>query len=155
MNRAQLAKIIKKQIPLTRAMGLEVAACSATRGVKLKFPLKPNRNHKNTAFGGTLVAGQALASWAWIMSLLDSEDLRAHVVVQRQNSEFLSPVASDFLVSADPPAPEAIQAFLRTLRRRGKARIEISASVSARAAGGSRRHQLASKYVGEYVAVLE
>ena len=146
MTRDDLAQIIKKQIPLTKAMGLYVKRCSVANGVEFSLPLKPNRNHKNTAFGGTLVAGQALASWAWLMALLDKRGVAAEVVVQRQVGEFLKPVDQNFIVKTDKVLSQDVERFIKTLKRRGKARIVISARVL-------NKGKLAATYTGEYVAL--
>ncbi len=145
MTRSSLAQLIKSQIPLTKAMGLQVKRCSVRSGVVFSLPLKPNRNHKNTAFGGTLVAGQALASWAWLMAVLDQNQLNAEVVVQRQVGEFLRPVDKNFIVQTDKVPIQELERFLVTLKRRGKARIMISARVL-------NKGELAATYSGEYVA---
>lgn len=148
MTHNDLTRIIKKQIPLTKAMGLKVKSCSVSSGVQFWLPLKPNRNHKNTAFGGALVASQALASWAWLMALLDQESLTAEVVVQRQVGEFLMPVDSDFIVQTEKVSKKDAHIFLKTLKRRGKARILISAKIL-------NKGELAASYSGEYVALYK
>jgi thioesterase domain-containing protein len=146
MTKTSLAKILKKQIPLSNAMGIHVVKCSRFEGVQLRLPLKPNRNHKNTAFGGTLVAAQALASWAAIMAILEDEGLMAEVVIQRQFSEFIRPVKNNFSVKTHKITSNDILRFCKILRRFGKARIEISACVMV---GG----KLAATFKGEYVAI--
>jgi thioesterase domain-containing protein len=146
MTRNSLAHIIKKQIPLTRAMGLKVIRCSVVNGVEFSLPLKPNRNHKNTAFGGTLVAGQALASWAWLMALLEEWGVEAEVVVQRQVGEFLKPIDHNFRVITNKVLVKDVNHFFKTLKRHGKARIVISARVL-------NKGELAATYRGEYVAI--
>ena len=128
-------------------MGIKVVQCSVTKGVTFRLPLKPNRNHKNTAFGGTLIAAQALASWAWMMCLLEENNLHAEVVVQRQMSEFLSPVTKDFLVETRVPSAAQIKKFLNTLKKKGKARLLIQAEAL-------NHKKSACLYAGEYVAIL-
>ena len=146
MTREDLSQILKSKIPLSKAMGIRVSGCSVLGGVKFHLPLKPNRNHKNTAFGGTLVAAQALASWAWMMELLDKYNISAEVVVQRQHSEFRLPVKKNFRVATQKVSDAEIKRFLRTLARRHRARLRVSARVLS---GG----RLAAEYTGEYVAL--
>lgn len=138
--------ILQTQIPLSKAMGVRVLRVSTAKGVKFKLPLKPNRNHKNTAFGGTLVAGQALAAWSWLMSLLESHDLHAEVVVQRLQSEFYRPVDQEFTIETEVVSPKDISQFIKTLRKKKRARIAISTFVLV-------RKKIVAKYSGEYVAI--
>lgn len=146
MTKNQLKITLAKQIPLSKAMGIQVMACDSIKGVRFQLPLKPNRNHKNTAFGGTLVAAQALACWAYSMVILNRAICDAEVVVQVQQSEFLLPVAGDFQVVTEPISTEAIQKFLKTLERKSRARLRITARVIY---GG----RTASTYWGQYVAI--
>lgn len=148
MTKNQLAKMISTQIPLSKAMGLKVESASASRGVIFNLPLKPNRNHKNTAFGGTLVAAQALACWAWLMVFLNKKELDGEVVIQRQTGEFLHPVPRNFKVHVCPPSAQSQKQFLLALRKKRKARIEIYAEIIC-------KDQLAASFRGEYVAVLK
>ncbi len=141
-----LQKILKAKVPLTKAMGLKVLESSADGGVTFALPLKPNRNHKNTAFGGTLVASQALACWAWICELLLANQIDAEVVVQYQNADFLLPVKDDFKVTAKPTSVAETKRFLKTIARHKKARLRVTACVLLHG-------RLASRYTGEYVAI--
>src|SRR6185437_13585726 len=92
-----LSRVLRTQIPLSRQMGIQVTDSSPER-VQFELPLKPNRNHKMTAFGGTLVAAQALASWSLLMEILNDSGVSAEVVLQREHSEFSKPVTADFTV---------------------------------------------------------
>lgn len=146
MTPGGLTHILQTKIPLSKAMGVRVLRVSPSRGVKFKLPLKPNRNHKNTAFGGTLVAGQALAAWSWLMSLLESYDLHAEVVVQRLQGEFYRPVDREFIIETQVVSRKDILQFIKTLRRKKRARIAISTFVRL-------GKQVVAKYSGEYVAI--
>lgn len=150
MNSKSLTQILKKQIPLSQAMGIRVLGCSPRDGVKFSLPLGPNRNHKKTAFGGTLVAAQALASWAFLMAHLSEQEIEdVEVVLQRQESEFALPVSRDFVVETMPLSEKELNVFFKTLHRHGKARI----TVKARVLTSKRSNKIASTYQGEYVAL--
>ncbi len=141
-----LAQLLSTKVPITKAMGLRVLKCEIENGVRFALPLKPNRNHKNTAFGGSLIAAQALACWALICELLDKNNLLAEVVVQRQTGEFLRPVSGSFEVQTDAVRPKAVKRFLETMRRHNKARLQLTARVLLRG-------HVAGRYTGEYVAL--
>lgn len=148
MNRASLTlrRVLQTQIPLSKQMGIRVRACSE-KNVEFALPLKPNRNHKKTAFGGTLVAAQALASWSLLMQILARHFIDAEVVLQRERSEFYKPVVADFSVKTRSLARGDVNRFLRTLQSHHKARLEISAQVVCDS-------QVACEFFGQYVAVM-
>ena len=137
---------ILRQIPLTQKMGLKVKKASVSRGIELELPLGPNKNHKQTAFGGTLVAAQAVACWAWVVAWLESENISAEVVVQRQQGLFICAVDTDFKVKTQAVSKAATQRFRQSLLRHKKGRIKVTACVL-------RGQKIAAKYVGEYVAI--
>jgi thioesterase domain-containing protein len=145
MTRNRLQMILNKQIPLSKAMKLKVRAC-AGQGVEFALPLKPNRNHKNTAFGGTMVAAQALACWSWLMLLLEENAIVAEVVLQRQSAEFLRPVHYNFTIKTRSVNKSAQTQFIKTLKRFSKSRIQVESQVMMRG-------RLVGTYVGEYVAI--
>ncbi len=145
--RIPLSRVLRTQIPLSKQMGIRVVESSPKR-VKFSLPLKPNRNHKMTAFGGTLIAAQALASWALLMEVLFDRDIAAEVVLQREHSEFHIPVTSDFTVETRSLAADQRILFLRTLRQHKKARIEVSAQAKCNGL-------VACEFTGYYVAILK
>ncbi len=147
MNSKELTQILQHQIPLSKAMGIQVRRVSVRGGVHFFLPLAPNRNHKNTAFGGTLVAAQALAAWSWLMALLEYYQLNGEVVVQRLKSEFARPVDSDFRVATLPVSKTDVQKFIATLKKKRRARMAIRTQVRV----GRKK---AVEYCGEYVAML-
>jgi thioesterase domain-containing protein len=147
MTPGELQRILKKQIPLSQAMGIRVLSCSAKSGVSFQLPLKPNRNHKSTAFGGTLVAAQALACWSWMMAFLAENKINAEVVLQRQQAEFLKPVHFDFKVKTAPVLKAEQKKFVKTITRHAKARLTVRAEVIIQG-------RLAGTYSGEYVAII-
>lgn len=121
-----LQGLLDEEIPLTRAMGVEVLAYDGTR-LSLHAPLAPNLNHKHTAFGGSLYSLLVLAGWGLLALRLREETDGGHIVIQQGRIEYIRPVAEDFTARAD--LPEGFERFLRTYRRHGRARITIDAAV--------------------------
>jgi thioesterase domain-containing protein len=146
MTQLELQKFIHEKIPLSKAMGLQVAQASMEEGVSFNLPLAPNRNHKNTAFGGTLVATQAICCWAWVTLFLLKNSVEAEVVLQRQTAEFHLPVEGDFSVHVNPPSSEEAHMFLQTLKKHDKARIALKAQVT-------HKQNIVCEYKGDYVAI--
>ncbi|HTB22883.1 MAG TPA: YiiD C-terminal domain-containing protein [bacterium] len=123
----ELQAALEKHIPLTLALGLEVAEASP-RLVRLSFPLGPNRNHQHTAFGGSLYAAVVLAGWGLLWCALNSEGADADVIIAASRERFVKPVGAAF--SAECRAPQdALAGALRTLRRRGMARVDLESGI--------------------------
>lgn len=129
----ELQAALNRQIPLTLALGLQVEAASPGL-VRYSFPLEPNRNHKNTAFGGSLYAAAVLAGWGLLWCVLKDRRVVAEVVIASSGERFLSPVDGPF--TAECAAPDgAFEAALATLRRKGMARAEAESEIGC---GGRR-----------------
>jgi len=68
MTAQQLQDFLHRCIPATAALHIRVVSCGAD-GVALLMPHAPNRNHKNTVFGGSTTATDfALSSPSFSMS---------------------------------------------------------------------------------------
>ena len=122
----QLQELLAQEIPLTRAMGVEVLDYDGY-GLVLSAPLAPNINHEWTAFGGSLYTLLVLAGWGLLMLRLREEIGDKHIVIQQGHVEYLRPVAKDFTARAS--LPQDFERFLHTYRRHGRARLVIEAVV--------------------------
>src|SRR5690606_29114245 len=125
--------------PLSRAMRVSVVEAGERR-VVLSAPLAPNINHRETVFGGSAAALATLAAWTLLEVRLSLAGLPARVVIRRSRMDYLRPIARDLTDDA------AWDRFVRTLGRRGKARIALEAVVEH---AGSE----AARFAGEFVAV--
>jgi thioesterase domain-containing protein len=125
---ARLQAALSREIPLSRAIGITVASWDG-RTVRLAAPLAPNVNHQDTAFGGSLSAAATLAGWSALWLLLDAHDLQHRVVIQDAFIEYRHPVTADFTVECALPEAPVVERFLATLRERGRARLELVATV--------------------------
>lgn len=123
-----LRAVWREELPITNALGIEVAE-ARDGALMLRMPLAPNRNHKGTAFAGSLSALTTLAGWSLLWLALREAGADAHVVIQDSRMHYLLPVHSDALATALPPAPEEMARMLDTLRRRGRARVALEVVV--------------------------
>ena len=128
MSARDLEGFLHEKIPLTRAMGLRVAETSPPRLV-LEAPLAPNRNHLGTAFGGSLHALPTLACYGVLWTLLREAGIDGHVVVKRSSAAYRAPVTGTLRAVCERPAEARVAEFLGDLRRHGKARMELAATV--------------------------
>ncbi|HWR88210.1 MAG TPA: YiiD C-terminal domain-containing protein [Acidiferrobacterales bacterium] len=140
----ELERTLHAEIPLTRAMCVRVAHFDAT-GLTLRAPLEPNINHKCTAFGGSLATLATLAGWG-LLQLLLREQQPVTVVIQESSVQYLRPVAEDMQATCSMPQAGELEKFLRSLARKGMARIELEVLIPA---GG----ETAVKFRGRFVAL--
>jgi thioesterase domain-containing protein len=139
---ADLRATLANEMPVTQHLGIEVLGRQDGAPI-LRAPLAANRNHQGTAFGGSLNAIATLACWGAIWLALREARTPGVVVIQDSAIRYLRPVTTDFTAVA-VLAPDKIEKLLEMVRRRGKGRITLAATVSD-AAGA------AVTFTGRYV----
>jgi thioesterase domain-containing protein len=97
--------------------------------LRLAAPLGPNINDKGCAFGGSLVSLMTLAGWGLVTMKLMEAGFDADVYVADSDLRYRAPLYADLLAEATLGDGESWEAFFATLRSRGKARLEIVATV--------------------------
>ena len=125
---AELRATLANEMPVTQHLGIEVVG-RREGGPLLKAPLAANRNHQGTAFGGSLNAIATLACWSAIWLALREAAAPGIVVIQDSTIRYLRPVTTDFTAVADLSALK-IEQLMATIRRRGRGRITVTATVS-------------------------
>jgi len=115
---------LHQQIPLTRAVGIEVVRYSGSSLV-LRAPLAPNVNHEQTVFGGSLYSVAVLAGWGLMVLVLEDQQLDGHIVIQHSEIAYLHPVECDFEACSTLPDPEELDQFLKMVTRKGKGRLRL------------------------------
>jgi len=143
---ARLQDYINGQIPLSRAMQLAVTRWNG-RKLEVSAPIAPNRNHKATAFGGSLYSLAVVSCWGLFTLRLWEEELDGEIVIQQAHASYLAPVASDMLASCEFNDETRWQSLTNQLRRRGRARIALEAEVLV-------EKQAAFRLQGDFVAHL-
>lgn len=135
----QLEQTLHAEIPLTRAMDIRVLGFDA-RGLVLGAALAPNLNHKKTAFGGSLNSLATLACWGLIQLLVRDGERPITVVIQESSVRYLAPVTQDMQAHCPLPPAAEVEKFLHTLERKGRARLELEATIDADAETAVRFH---------------
>ena len=131
---ASLERVLHAQILISRALGVEVLRAD-DKGVLLTAPLEANANHRKTFFGGSAAALATLAAWAFAhRKLLDEHGLDADLVIQRSRMEYFGPASAQVDAECVMPLPETWDRMLRTVRRRGKGRIQLKVELRSEGA---------------------
>lgn len=124
-----LEREILDDIPLARAMQLQIAACGPD-GLTLLAPLAPNINDKGCAFGGSLASLLTLSCWALVVLRLRAIGEDCDVYVQDSQLRYLAPVWGEIRAESRLADGESWDAFFAMVGARGKGRLRIVASVA-------------------------
>lgn len=125
---AELERSILAEIPLTRAMQLELRDYDGER-LTFAAPLPPNINDKGCAFGGSLVSVMTLAGWGLVVLKLREIGTECDVYVQDSAVRYLAPVWSDFVACAQLADGESWENFAATLKQKGRSRATVDCRV--------------------------
>jgi len=125
---AALQVTFDHEIPITGHIGIRVESYDGKRLV-LSAPLKPNINHKATAFAGSLNSLVTLAGWGLIWLLLREWNISATTVIQDSACNYRRPVTRDFTATCVKPDEAELAYFARMLREKGRARLELQAEM--------------------------
>jgi thioesterase domain-containing protein len=115
-----------EQIPITRAMGVRVAA-NDENGFVVEAPVALNSNHLRTAFGGSINAVATLAAYGFLW--LELNDASVHVVVAESSIRFLRPVRETIRAICRRPNREELTTFRDQFAAKRKARIALHVKV--------------------------
>ncbi|MEO8635704.1 MAG: YiiD C-terminal domain-containing protein [Gemmatimonadales bacterium] len=139
-----LQRLLNTELPITKHLGLTVIAAGQDR-IILGAPLTPNRNHKGTAFAGSLNAIATLAGWSWLTGFLHIHRLAGQVVLQDSSITYTRPVTTDFTATCLTPEEAIIARFQAVYRRSGRGRLRLTVDIADEAG-------IAGSFTGRYVA---
>jgi thioesterase domain-containing protein len=146
INLEDINNYVYEHIPLTQALSAKIVAYDDEK-VVISGALKPNINHRDTAFGGSLSAFGVLSGWALLFIKLKEEGITCRLVIQKSSFDFKNPIPDDFTTIAFAPSDKNWCRFIKTLTKYNKARIIIDSKVQSPKSGLGGTHQ------GVYVAV--
>ncbi|MGF6148128.1 putative thioesterase domain [Kingella potus] len=125
MTEQQLQDFLRSHIPATAALGIRVLACG-TDEVRILMPHAPNRNHKNTVFGGSTVLGATVCGWALVH--LNCPQAAGNIVIQSSQIRYTAPAHGDLTVSAQSPGSGDWARFHKMYAAHGKGKIDLAAT---------------------------
>jgi thioesterase domain-containing protein len=97
--------------------------------LRLRAPLARHINDKGCAFGGSLTSMLTLASWGLVTLRAQQAGLAADVFVADSDVRYLAPLFADLEAEARIADDASWDAFLKTLRDRGRARTTLVSRV--------------------------
>jgi thioesterase domain-containing protein len=146
-NLEELQSRIERLIPMTEALGLHLAEFDG-QTLTVEAPLGPNRNHQNTAFGGSLYSVGVMAAWSLLQLWLDQKGLPGSIVIQSGAMDYSDPVTDDFEATATFPDTAIMDKVEAMLRRHGKARLSLASDLLQQ---GEPR----GRFIGRFVVLQE
>lgn len=144
MKEQEFEEFLHKHIPITKEMGISVIEFTPVK-VRISAKLKPNLNHKGTAFGGSINSLMTICGWAMVYANIKEIDDKAHIVIQKSNINYLAPIHKDFIAECNLLDEDIRELFLKTYNEHNKAKIKLKVTCS------DEQTKLA-EYEGLYVA---
>lgn len=126
---AQLQGYILQHIPLARAMELRATRYDGAE-LELAAPLAPNINDKGCAFGGSMASLMTLAGWGLVELALRARNIECDIYVGDSTVRYREPLFGELRATARFGEADALDAFLKTLAGRGKARIQVTCAIA-------------------------
>lgn len=143
MELLELEKLLHKRIPISRKMGLAVKKYNGQR-LELKMPLQQNKNHKSTAFGGSIYSVMVLTGWSMVFLKLKEHGLKGHVVIKNSQIDYIKPIEKNMVAMTEIENDQQIEKFITRFSRRKMARIYLTVIIKD-------QKQMLAKMTGEYV----
>lgn len=119
-----LESYIRSNIPLANFMDFSIIDLNEN-SIKLLAPIKPNGNHYNTAFGGSISTLGIVCCWALLHHMMTEDNQKGLIVIQESNTKFLKPARTDFTVECKIDNLDEWGNFKSFLNENGKAKIEL------------------------------
>jgi thioesterase domain-containing protein len=145
MNLDAISNYLHSHLPLTAAMGITARSWDG-QTLQLTAPLKPNINHADSAFGGSISTLGITCGWALLHLALEQRDISNRLLIQDSSTRYLRPIESELFATASLD-PAEFATFCDTIKTRRKARIVITTQLLTNTL-------LAASHRGTYVAIL-
>ena len=126
MTARELQAFLHANIPATAALSLSVVDITPDSLI-LSAPHAPNRNHKNTVFGGSIALAATVGGWAMVHSRFP--EAAGNIVIQQGETRYLHPANSDLTVITRAAAEEDWRKMKEMFEQRGKGKIVLETEI--------------------------
>lgn len=124
MNEQQFEDFLYHQIPIVKFMGFKVLLFTPA-SVKIKAPLKPNVNHKLTAFGGSINCLLTVCGWSIMYANFSCLFPNADIVIQKSEIRYLEPIKKDFYAQCILENENDKKTLVSSYSKFGKGRMSL------------------------------
>lgn len=143
MNEQTLQQFLRQNIPAAELLDIRISQASAEQ-VCAVAPFAPNRNHKNTVFGGSIALLATLSGWALLHLRYPEAD--GNIVIQQGSTDYLLPAHGDLSAITRFDDETQWASVQKMLAKRGKARIALQTELFS-------ENQKVAEFSGVYVLV--
>lgn len=117
-----------KRIPQTKNLGLHIAKIEEHQ-LTVHGDFLLNKNHLDIVFGGSIAAISITTAWSLVQSKIEQAGLKGHLVIKRQEIDYLLPVKTDFQCVASFQSADDWESFKKAYQEKGRARITVTAQI--------------------------
>lgn len=132
-----------KRIPQTKNLGLHIAKIEEHQ-LTVHGDFLLNKNHLDIVFGGSIAAISITTAWSLVQSKIEQAGLKGHLVIKRQEIDYLLPVKTDFQCVASFQSADDWESFKKAFQEKGRARIPVTAQIFSES-------KVTSKFNGVFV----
>ena len=143
MTARELQAFLHANIPATAALSLSVVDITPDSLI-LSAPHAPNRNYKNTVFGGSIALAATVGGWAMVHSRFP--EAAGNIVIQQGETRYLRPARNGLNAVTRSADAEDWQEMRDMFVRRGKGKIVLKTEVFSEG-------ELAAVFTGTFVAL--
>lgn len=120
---------LRSKIPSLRLLGIEFIEASDLR-VRLKVPFAPNKNHMETAFGGSIYLAATTACYGLFRAMtIGHTQANEYIILKRGQIDYLKPITANFEVIAERESKMEVEQMLAAVAKVGHSKLEISSRV--------------------------
>lgn len=124
MDKTSFTAFLHEKIPLTAAMQIQTEVFSTDK-IILSVPFAPNKNDKNTGFGGSIACLMTVCGWS--MMYINFYDLfpQGQIVIQKSEMRYLAPIHGDFQAICICDDEESKQKLITDIQTKGKGKLPL------------------------------
>lgn len=116
-----------KNIPILRYHQFKISELTNEK-IVITAPIIENKNHFNTAFGGSISTLGIVTGWTLLLYKVQEGKLPLRLVIQRNSIQYKLPIKSDFISQTEINNEHWIE-FVQTARTNGKAKLTMKINI--------------------------
>lgn len=128
MEKNEIQEYLYENIPLTKLMEIRIQDLTDST-ITLSVPLAINKNHKGTAFGGSLATVVTTACWLMAFKHFKPLDSDCHIVIGKSEINYKLPVTNDFICTCSISDEISLMSSKETFLKNGKTKIKLEAFI--------------------------
>lgn len=116
-----------KNVPILRHHQFKIAELTS-ENIKITAPIIANKNHYDTAFGGSISTLGIVTGWAMLLYKVQEAELPLRLLIQKNSIQYKLPIKSNF-ISETEINNEQWRDFAQTACTKGKAKLSMDIKI--------------------------